>query len=613
MSDPKPRKPRAKRPGATPAKAAASAPISNLGQELLRSYRAPLVEERDYSVFNKIADSVAALPAGSQDLVGPALFELLRACVLELAPVDQAAAAQAIDAYAADVMERPDFVVRPGEDVAELAAEMGVMRWLEPETVDSFRRFGEAMAAAPAPVVAEAAPTPATPEPAPTAEAKPAAPADPFAAHARVEQAAPRDYTPEPPKAAQPEPKPEAASQIGAQTEAKAKESAPEPAATVQAPRAAATEDAVDDQMAAVGYEEIRRACLAARSRKRKVIIVVGLATTGKSFFVRRLFHSLRRRYTYSTLKGLPDTGDLTIDRTKEVLLYSFERIAKPRSPENFDIYDIPGDQFVKLVRRGFVVGGDDRETVKLIYAILAFADAIVFIAPALQVLKRDLFVSEGDDLALNPGERLERMKDIERFIQSLNPMTRVMALLREQMHARFSGNPFAKDRPKGEAGRAAAADQVIDDVLAMNFETLQRRLPKSPRLNMPAVLLLSRADELRARLERHRDSFDYDPTYQLLFRGREHLDNLAGRFDSFSADFLTAEDGHRPGEAFRARSDSYGAYGIMERWILPAIGACSRWRWMRWLEAPSIALAVRRRLDPRFDAAWKLDSGADA
>jgi hypothetical protein len=590
MTEPKPRKRPARKTVPAPAPLTES---DRLADALFEEYGARLVGDQDFSLFGRIAqgdrDPDGATP--SPAVAGPtdeALFKLLRKVVLTLAQTEPQAAAGAVDRFTADVLDQPE-TDQSGEGVEELATEAGVLRFLAPETLDVFRRSPNERPGAEAAAVTPSAESPLL---------------QMLSVGPDAAAAADADYVT--PAQAEPPPKVETADPVD---DPLPPEATIAPQATTPADTPDATAARKED--ATVSYEDIRKCCLAARGLRRKVVVVVGLATTGKSFFVKRLFNTLKRDYTYATLKGLPDTHAAKIDRTKEVLLYQAERIAKPRSPKNFDIYDMPGDQFVKLVRQGFEVADSDRDTVKLIYATLAFADAIVFIAPALQVLKRDLFLAEGDDLDLTLLGREERLKDMDRFIQSLNPMTRVMALLREKMAGRYRAALKVKGKIDKAAARAAAADGAIDEVLAMNFAALQHEIPKSPRLNLLALLLLSRTDELRARLSGSRDQFDCDPSYQLLYRGREHLDHLAKRFDVFSVDFLTAQDGHRPNEDFDPDKPSYGTRGLFEDWLLPSVRTCRRWRWTRLFEKPSVALWLRRRLDPAFNTIWRRDAGA--
>ena len=566
-----------------------------VAESLFEQGGAAMLDDGEFVLFRKIArqylcDDPArpAPPAtpGKEALFAKALFELLGLAAGKLAIDRPAAAARAIDVYVAEVLPRAWAAGQRPPDGSDLAAELAVTRLLSEETKATL------MQGAPAAGPATAAPTP---EPEPEAAAEPA-----------VEPPAP---TPE----AAVVPKADALFQAqggaripGPSTWRASDKATPEDEPAADAGAAAAEPMATMDVAAAkVDYAEIRRACLIAKSQKRKVVALVGLSTTGKSFLLKRLMIDEKREYSPKHLKGLATVGAQAVPRTKEVHLYRFNRI-DGRQSKNVDVYDVPGDQFVALVRNGFVVAPGDRDTLGLLYTICAFADAIIFVAPALEVLKGADFLEHGDGLGLNRHERQERIRDIDTFITCLDPMTKVMALLRERLDEVYRAERRNKVPPA--KAREAAADKAVADTMKMTFEELEHAVPRRSRLNMPALLLLSRADELRSRIPSGRDSFDYDPILQLLRRRRDHLDHLAGRFDAFSVDFLTAEDGHQDGVNFNPRAPSWGARNLIKDWLLDTVSACRKPHWLRPLQSPSMALRLRRWLDPRFAAAWDRD-----
>jgi hypothetical protein len=368
-----------------------------------------------------------------------------------------------------------------------------------------------------------------------------------------------------------------------------------------------------DDAIASVGYEDIRDCCVNARKQRRKTIVVLGLAATGKSFLVKRLRTVLGDDYTCATMRGLPKSAGLqVVDRTKEVLLYRFSHAGAINSPQSFDIYDVPGDKFTKYMNGGWAgeIDGEDRQMLRLFFAIFAFANAVIVIAPALQVLEPKIYDQQGDDVEdyqrelhrRNPNIPLPtrsardiRARDVEQFVDSLDPMTRVIALLKDQV------------RPRG-AVDDAAVDKAVDTVLAMNFRNILNSHPKSLPLPVPVLLLLSRADELRRRLdEAARDDFDRDPALYLLKRRSAYFYHLARRFAAFSVDFLTAESREQPGdENFQPDRPSYGAARLVNDWLLPAIDHCRRPRWWLALQRPYLVAKLRSWLDADFGRHWK-------
>jgi hypothetical protein len=369
-------------------------------------------------------------------------------------------------------------------------------------------------------------------------------------------------------------------------------------------------EPEADDTTAAVkSIEEIIDHCLAAERHGRKVILVIGLATTGKSFLVRRLKHSLRRDYSVAESRALPRRGAHGVGRTMDVLLYSFTRHDRMSAAENFDLYDIPGDWFSKLLASGFQ-NTDENPFFSLIYTILTFADAIVFLAPAYHVLMPEAFVEKGDDDPdLMPQQRRERREQMDRFIDSLDPMTIAAALLRQEMRRRMPRRPLwgqARQKARAEAARAA-----VQAVGAMSVRQILDQRRTAGRLDIPGALLLSRTDEFARRLPKAQadmiDVFDRDPAQMMLALGlgREYFSHLSSRFSAFTADFLTAQENPTFTRTFRAARPSAGVTSFFRDWLLPAISACRRPVWLRPLESPGLALWVRRVLDPLFARAW--------
>lgn len=369
-------------------------------------------------------------------------------------------------------------------------------------------------------------------------------------------------------------------------------------------------EPEADDTTAAVkSIEEIIDHCLTAEQQGRKIILVIGLATTGKSFLVRRLKHSLRRDYSVAESRALPRRGAHGVGRTMDVLLYSFTRHDRMSAAENFDLYDIPGDWFSKLLAAGFQ-NTDDNPFFSLIYTIFAFADAVVFLAPAYHVLMPEAFVRDGDDDPdLMPQQRRERREQMDRFIDSLDPMTIAAALLRQEMKRRLPRRPLWG--AGGRKARAEAARAAVEKVGAMSVREILDQRRAAGRLDIPGALLLSRTDEFARRLPRPQadliDSFDQDPAKMMLTLGlgREYFSHLSSRFAAFTADFLTAQENPTFTRTFRADRPSAGVTSFFRDWLLPAIADCRRPVWLRALEAPGLALWMRRVGDPSFSREW--------
>ncbi len=339
-------------------------------------------------------------------------------------------------------------------------------------------------------------------------------------------------------------------------------------------------------------YDDIRNACWAARRAKQNIIVVLGLATSGKSFFIRRFGRTLENTHIVRPWRGLPPSRSAEIDRTREILLYRFEPLKNSDGPACVQVFDVPGDDFAPLVRGGFDTSNDDGK-LKLISVILALADIVIFVAPALQVLDQDLYQREGDDLKLTPPERARRVAELESFIDSLPYMRDAVGPLRRAAPRR---------RPKGRS--PADEERLLDEAVEAMLKTPAVARKPSPAFRMPALLLLSRADELYRVLASGSEDvsgFDEDPAWQVVQRHKRYFVHLAERFDSFAADFITAEVGRKPTKVTDSGVEYGGVSGLVKGWINPAIRDARRPAWLNRLRSPSVAMRVRVALDPQF------------
>jgi hypothetical protein len=335
---------------------------------------------------------------------------------------------------------------------------------------------------------------------------------------------------------------------------------------------------------------------------------VLGLPASGKSFFIQRLRQSLSQTHDPRALHGLPRNWTDRIDRTREILLTSLRPTARPDSRGAIHLLDVPGDFIAPLARGGFRRESDTYERLDAILLILSLADAVVFVAPALQVLNRGLYIEQGDDEALmgasvlDIADRRNRVDDIERFITSLQFLRDLVQPLRETLVA---AERAARRRPIARAAPAApeapdpkaVLDQAIAAVLATPFEARDTRL-RGP-IRLPLLMLLSRADELKRR-GGVGDDFDLDPAWQVVQCHSDYFDRLGG-FESLCVDFLTAQRGENPPFVVDRQSDGFGADGLLKGWLARAIADSRRPRWLNALRSPRTATRLRRWLDPHF------------
>ncbi|MBN8553062.1 MAG: hypothetical protein J0L52_09240 [Caulobacterales bacterium] len=574
-------------PAARTTNARTSSP-NEQSQAFYESVRQALVEDRDPRFLGQLArENLTGSPTGPRDedqAWADRLFDATRLGAEELLSQDRQAAADLFTDYIAEVV--PLLRAR-GLDVPDVRAELRRQRLVSRmavETLSALVTDDDAPAdarAQRAPSMPPAQVQPEPPEPDPVVE---------FAEDVAMVGIAAADAEPAPADEAPPEP-------VEAQDpEVPDDHEAEEPEA--------------DDEPAAVkSIDEIIEQCLSAEQQRRRVVLLVGLATTGKSFLVRRLKYSTRRDYTVAESKALAPQGAQGVSRTKDVLLYTFSRNPGTSSAEDFDLYDIPGDWFGKLLKDGFR-NPDENRFFSLVYTIFAFADAIVFLAPAYHVLMPEAFVKDGDDDPdLKSHDRRERRDQMDMFIHSLDPMTIAVALLRKEVEKRMPRRPLlgdARKRARREAARAA-----VDMVGALNLREIMDQRRSAGRLGIPGALLLSRADEFARRLPRDHvdmfDTFDEDPARMMLSLGvgKEYFSHLSSRFAAFTTDFLTAQENRTFTRTFRNERPSAGVTSFFRGWLLPAISSCRRPVWARFLESPRVALWLRRHLDPSFAREW--------
>jgi hypothetical protein len=376
----------------------------------------------------------------------------------------------------------------------------------------------------------------------------------------------------------------------------------PEPAAAPAPARAEANAEIV-------GYEAIRDACWQAHDRRQTIIAVLGLPASGKTFFVQRLRQSLSQTHVYSAFRGLPPNWTDRIDRTREILLSSLRPTVKLDSPGAFHFLDVPGDFIAPLVRGGFRPESDAYQRLGAILLVLSLADAVVFVAPALQVLNRRLYIEEGDDEALMAGsgldaaQRADRVDDLERFITSLQflrgllqPLRDVLAAAERRVAGRRLFRPATGAPPEDPR---VVLDQAIATALATPFEHRQATITRPMRL--PLVMLLSRADELKRRGGAGvTDAFDLDPAWQVVQCHSAYFDHLGG-FESYCVDFLTAQRGENPQRVIDQAIEGFGADGLLGGWLARAIADSRRPAWLNTLRSPRMAARLRRWLDPAF------------
>lgn len=365
-----------------------------------------------------------------------------------------------------------------------------------------------------------------------------------------------------------------------------------------------------DDSGAALKtVDEVIEECVRAEHLNRRIILVIGLPTTGKSFLVKRLKRSLRRDYTFTDYRALSASGAQGVERTQDVLLSNFTRTGRWSAKENFDLYDIPGDWFSRLLDEGFN-NPENNPFFSLIYTILAFADAIVFLAPAYHVLMPEHFVKNGDDDPdSRPEARRGRQQQMEQFVNSLEPMSIAATLLRRELRQRMPKRPlFGQARQRA---RAAAVGAAVEKIGTMPLRDILQEGRNAGRLDIPGALLLSRADEFSRRLPAEmRGQFDRDPAQMMLSLGlgREYFAHLSSRFPAFTVDFLTAQENTAFTRTFWPKRPHAGVKSFFVDWLLPAITDCRKPGFTRWLDSPGVALRMRRRLDPAFADAWDQD-----
>lgn len=252
---------------------------------------------------------------------------------------------------------------------------------------------------------------------------------------------------------------------------------------------------------------------------------MVGLGGTGKCFTVKRLRETLGDFYSLYNVDNLqfefPREGRLApTDKICGYLLTPDNRKSGARS---FLILDIPGERLETLQRftdgNSTIAGEADLTRVADIGVALALADAIVVVIPAQQALDREGFIRRdiGDAEQRSPAERKRRVEELDRFIAGLDLLRNFMLPLRES--ARTAANP---------AALMSAITARLERI--RTTRTLERT---DAHLDLPALVLLSRADEYRDTLSGPQATdFDRNPVAHIALRRPALIHKFTSQFD---------------------------------------------------------------------------------
>jgi hypothetical protein len=333
--------------------------------------------------------------------------------------------------------------------------------------------------------------------------------------------------------------------------------------------------------------QEICDAARAAMANGERILVMLGFATAGKTFFVRRLAETCDG-YGVTDIRGGPITAGQITDRTKGVVIYRLETLRKGKP--NFTILDLPGEYFKAFARISTDQAEEERQKM---CAVLAVADMCIVIEPAMHVLAEDDFIANGDcttegliddflaDKAKmkDPGRpaghtdfewaaqlaydaREETIENLRLVPQLLPAMTKRIVHLRDTVRASIKAGDLEQTR----------------DCIKNYAETSEVERPDTrAALPIPGLLLLSRTDDYLARTRRPGGGDPCaDPALALRLTNSRRLDIYSDAFCIFGVDFISANippPGARGDRrAFNPGWDHSGIAGLIDDWIMPAI-----------------------------------------
>lgn len=377
----------------------------------------------------------------------------------------------------------------------------------------------------------------------------------------------------------------------------------------------------------ALEFEEACKHLVQARKKGRITAIVAGLATSGKTFFIRRLFKELQGEHTAQGLSGALDFSGSTTDRTKGVIYYG---LSSTGGMPSIDLYDVPGEQFKELA---LAHASEPSEEIKTMCAVFGAADICILIEPALEVLAQECYLAEGDSYNKRTADDFRKQlkedakfRDLAKpaFEQEVQQRVNAFRLGHIELVKAFANNldslririvHLRNLAAKAlEEGKPEALKAAVEKNLATAYS--EQRTERHRPLPIPGLLLLSKADEYVARAVVPGDEdFDRDPALTLSHVDPDRMRVYSRAFRIFGVDFITSEPAEDP---LAEDSDAYdirtfvgrpGAAGfdrIIQDWIAPSAKAARRKIGPAHnLSSPWMAYFWRRLLDPEFKAAW--------
>lgn len=515
-------------------------------EAMLMEHLDPIVKQRDFKRFATLASTLSDLSAGDEREQQASLIEtLLRSVLTELSATAPAAIPAALDTYAACVLPARRQLGLGDGDFDAIRDEHRTVADTIPELV------GAADVAVPL-TSSSAAPTVSVDPPPVRAQPTPA----------------------------QPEPTDSTAKATGRdEADPNTADATDGSSSTLDSEEAAPTVPS-----AAIDYDEVVE-MLVNRSPHRRTVVLFGFSTSGKSFFLQRLEAMHKENYTVSQRNHLSD-GSPVIDRTKDVLHYIWNHI---KADHALDIFDVPGEQFMNYAMNFATMRPDFRESFS---AILSAADAIVFIEPAILTLAVDTFKRDGDIVSAARSEIDDRVLQHGRFINALGILARRL-------------NRLIGSGDRSHLSSAEALRSHVETANAIEHADLVNE--RSKRVPLPALLLLSRADDYQRRVA-CAGTFDQDPMRALLF-DKPRVTHFAQLFESFSVDFITADAMKTQRINFDEASPHAGFVDFLDGWLLPAIRDSRQPRWRKKLRMrlrhPSAALRMRRLISGSFRRRW--------
>lgn len=318
------------------------------------------------------------------------------------------------------------------------------------------------------------------------------------------------------------------------------------------------------EALAGIADDQVLAHCLAvSRDGRCDMLTFLGLSGTGKSFLIRR-FAKVLDQYECKPLAGnepIPWDQFPTMGATNKILGFRLVPKKAGSGRRHLVIWDLPGERYEAIHARLFGTGTSVNEQditnrLPAAGAILALTSAIGFVMPAMRVLNKEHHIAYGDGTTNDPAKRQQQIADTNNLINSLASFRDIVMPLRDAARRHWHDPDALRD--------------MIEATVNPTDPRVPRKL-QGRRLDLPAMVLFTRAEEYRDSLSTAKNDWDANPMLHLLQKRPEVVGNFVQQFEHFSWDFISAY-AHCQSNTPDDQLPHFGVTDLYEGWLLPAM-----------------------------------------